>query len=90
MRTVSQSTASKDLESLVEEVWKSREPVVIELENGHSAVVISKDSFEGAFATDMDETEYLLSNPENARILLKSIDDIKRGRNLQERHLIEE
>jgi len=90
MKTVSESTASKDLGSLVEEVWKSRVPVVIELENGHSAVVISKDEYDEGFGNGMDETEYLLSNPENARMLLAAIDDIDNGRNLKERQLIEE
>ena len=90
MKTISESVASKDLGSLVEEVWESRVPVIIERENGHSAVVISKDEYDEGYDIGMDETEYLLSSPANARILLKSIDDIKHGRNMQERELIEE
>lgn len=33
---------------------------------------------------EVDETEYLLSNPENANRLLKSIDNIKKGGKLVE------
>ncbi len=90
MKTISEITASKDLGSLVEEVWKSRVPVVIELKNGHSAVVISKDDYDEGFDHGMDETEFLLSSPENAKMLLAAIDDINHGRNLKERQLIEE
>jgi antitoxin YefM len=90
MKTISERTASKDLGSLVEEVWESRVPVVIELENGHSAVVISRDEYDEGFDNGMDETEYLLSSPENARFLLAAVEDVKNGRNLRERELIEE
>jgi antitoxin YefM len=93
MKSVSESTASKDLGSLVEEVWESRVPVVIHRDNGHSAVVISIDDFDGMAASnreELDETEYLLSNPENARRLLAAVEDVKNGRNLRERQLIDE
>ena len=90
MKTISVSAASKDLGSLVEEVWESRIPVIIEREDGHSAVVISKAEFDERLDNGMDETEYLLSNPENAKSLLAAIDDIEHGRNMRERQLIEE
>jgi|GEM_PF-3227635 len=93
MNNVSESTASKDLGSLVEEVWESRVPVAIHRDNGHSAVVISIDDFGGMAASkreELDETESLLSNPENARRLLAAVEDVKNGRNLRERHLIDE
>ena len=93
MKTISESTASKDLGSLVEEVWASHVPVVIHRENGHSAVVISMDDFDkmtGSRLRDQDETEYLLGNPENSKRLLASVEDIKNGVNLREHQLVED
>ncbi|WAC09505.1 hypothetical protein [Dyadobacter pollutisoli] len=37
----------------------------------------------------MDTTEYLMSSPENRDRLLKAIDDVKNGRNIIYRDLIE-
>ncbi len=105
MKTISETAASKDLASLVEEVWESRVPVAIHRENGHSVVVIPQEDYEPKpkFVYDpaihdlrkgkpegMDETEYLLADPENARVLLQAVADCKAGINMQERELIEE
>jgi antitoxin YefM len=84
MKTMTVKAAQEDLGSIVEAVSKHGEPVVIHRENGHSAVVISLEDFK-----DMDETEYLLSSPENARRLLAAIEDHKKGVNLRERELID-
>ncbi len=84
MKTISEKAAQQDLGSIVESVWEHREPVVIHRENGHSAVVISLEDFK-----EMDETEYLLSSPENARRLLAAIGDHKNGINLTERELVD-
>ena len=84
MKTITEKAAQQDLGSLVEAVWQDGEPVIIHRENGHSAVVISLDDFK-----DMDETEYLLSSPENARRLLAAIDDHKKGIHMTERELVD-
>jgi antitoxin YefM len=84
MKTITVKAAQEDLGSIVEAVCKHREPIVIHRENGHSAVVIALEDF-----TSMDETEYLLSSPENAERLLTSIEDHKKGINLTERELID-
>ena len=84
MKTISEKAAQQDLGSIVESVWEHREPVIIHRENGHSAVVISLEKYK-----EMDETEYLMSSPENARRLLASIEDCRNGVNMTERELIE-
>ncbi len=84
MKTISEKAAQQDLGSLVEAVWEHREPVIIHRENGHSAVVISLEDFK-----EMDETEYLLSSPENAKRLLAAIEDHKKGINMTERELVD-
>ena len=84
MKTISEKAAQQDLGSIVEAVWEHREPVIIHRENGHSAVVISLEDFK-----DMDETEYLLSSPENARQLLAAVSDCRNGVNLTERELVD-
>ena len=84
MKTISEKAAQQDLGSIVESVWEHREPVIIHRENGHSAVVISLEDFK-----ELDETEYLLSSPENARRLLAAIEDHKKGINMTERELVD-
>ena len=84
MKTISEKAAQQDLGSIVESVWEHREPVIIHRENGHSAVVISLEDFK-----EMDETEYLLSSPENAKRLLAAIEDHKKGINMTERELVD-
>ena len=84
MKNITETEARKDLGSLVEAVWEHREPVIIRRENGHSAVIISLEEYK-----EMDETDYLMSSPENARRLLASIEDCRNGVNLTERELID-
>ncbi len=84
MKTITEKAAQQDLGSIVEAVWERREPVIIRRENGHSAVVISLEVFEG-----MDETDYLMSTEANAKQLLASIEDCRNGVNVFERELID-
>ncbi len=84
MKMVTETAARQDLGSLVEGVWENHVPVIIRRENGNSAVVISLDDFK-----DLDETAYLMSSPENAKMLLAAIEDCRNGINMTERDLIE-
>ena len=84
MKTITESAAQRDLGSLVEQVWENHVPIVIERENGHSAVVISLEDYQG-----LDETAYLLSSPENAKRLLSAIGDHKNGVHMMERQLVD-
>jgi antitoxin YefM len=84
MKLVTESAALQDLGTLVEQVWENHVPVIIQRENGHSAVVISLEEYQ-----EIDETAYLLSSPENARRLLAAIEDHKKGINMTERELID-
>jgi antitoxin YefM len=84
MKTVTESAAQRDLGSLVEQVWENHVPIIIERENGHSAVVISLEDYQG-----LDETAYLLSSPENAKRLLSAISDHKNGVCMMERQLVD-
>jgi len=84
MKTITESAAQRDLGSLVEQVWENHIPVIIQRENGHSAVVISLEDYK-----EIDETAYLLGNPENAKRLLASAADHKNRSNLTERNLVD-
>lgn len=84
MKTITEKVAQQNLGSIVESVWEHRDPVIIHRENGHSAVVISLEDFK-----DIDETEYLLSSPENARHLFAAVSDCKNGINLAQRELLD-
>jgi antitoxin YefM len=84
MKTITESAAQRDLGSLVEQVWENHIPVIIQRENGHSAVVISLEDYK-----EIDETAYLLGNSENAKRLLASVADYKNRSNLTERDLVD-
>lgn len=84
MKIVTESAAQRDLGSLVEQVWVDHLPVIIQRDNGHSAVVISLEEYQ-----EIDETAYLLSSPANAKRLLAAIDSHKKGIHMTERELID-
>lgn len=83
MDIVNYSEARDNLKSLLDKVVADREPAVIFRRRGESVVVMAKSDYDS-----MVETNYLLSNPANARRLRESIARMDAGRG-EEHDLIE-
>lgn len=75
MDTVMFSKARAEFASLLDKVNDDAAPVEIVRRDKPSAVLMSKEEYEG-----MMETLYLLSSPANAARLRKSMADIEAGR----------
>ena len=84
MKVVTEQEARAQLSELAESTWDNHDIVVIAREGGRSAVLLSLEDYES-----LNETAYLLRSPANAERLLKSVEDVKLGINMQEHELIE-
>lgn len=73
----------QNLATHLDAVVDSRAPLTVTRKNGRSVVVISEEEWRG-----MEETLYLMSNPNNAKHLLDSIAELDAGKGV-ERELIE-
>jgi antitoxin YefM len=83
MHVTTIKNAKKNLEQLVYQVDADAEPVMIFLDEGHKAILLSEREF-----TAWQETEYLLSNPANAAHLEKSLEQARTGQ-IAERELLD-
>ena len=71
------------LKGYLDQVFESRTPLHITRTKGENFVVLSEADYEGIM-----ETFYLLKSPENARRLLRAVDQYNRGDG-QEQNLLE-
>lgn len=83
MKVLSSDEAQTDLEAVMERVANDHAPVLVTRQGGESVVMISLADWR-----HMDETDYLLSNPVNAKRLMDSIAELDAGRGIV-RDLIE-
>lgn len=74
MNALSYTALRANLAATMKRVCADHEPVIITKKKDPSVVMISLDDYEA-----MEETAYLLQNPENARRLLRSIEAAKKG-----------
>ncbi|WP_423148999.1 type II toxin-antitoxin system Phd/YefM family antitoxin [Rubrolithibacter danxiaensis] len=72
------------MKSFLDRVLENHTPLFVTRPNSEDVVVISKSDYES-----MQETFYLLKNPQNAIRLLRGIEEYEKGAG-QERKLIEE
>lgn len=83
MQVVSLTEARNNLKSVFDSVYIDHEEVVIHRKGRENVVMISMDEY-----NSMKETSYLLSNPNNAKHLRDSIEQLKSGK-VVERNIIE-
>jgi antitoxin YefM len=84
MEITTYTSFRKQLKSYLDKVKISHAPLFVTRANGDDVVVLSKSDYES-----MEETFYLLKNPNNAARLLKGIEEYEKGLGT-ERSLIEE
>ena len=83
MKIASISKFRKDIKHYVDEIDQDQEPLIVTRSDNVSVVVIPLNTF-----NSYSETEYLLRSPANARHLLKSMENARKG-NVEAHELIE-
>jgi antitoxin YefM len=84
MQITTYTSFRQQLKSYLDKVRNNHTPLYVTSANGEDIVVLSKSDYES-----MEETFYLLKNPNNAARLLKGIEDYEKGSG-KERNLVEE
>ncbi len=74
MTTMTYSAARAGLAKAMKKACRDHEPIIITRQKKESVVMLSLDDFNA-----LEETAYLLRTPKNARRLLESIAELKRG-----------
>ena len=74
MDTITYTRARANLAQTIDSVCDNHEAVIITKKNNRSVVMLSLEDFQA-----MEETSYLLRNPNNARRLLDSINELDDG-----------
>lgn len=75
MKVVAFKQARDHLDEMMDAVCDDHAPIIITGKNGRTVVMISTEDYEA-----MDETEFLLRSPKNARRLRESLAELKAGR----------
>jgi antitoxin YefM len=75
MDAVSYSDLRQNLKSYMDKVYNDHDPLIITRKNNENLVLVSVDEY-----NSLIETNYLLSNEENAAHIKKSIDQYKSGK----------
>ncbi|MFG6666255.1 type II toxin-antitoxin system Phd/YefM family antitoxin [Halomonas sp. HNIBRBA4712] len=83
MKAISDTHASKELLSIMEQVCEDHSPVIITRGKAPSVVMLSLEDFEA-----LQETSYLLRSPNNARRLMNAMAELEQGGG-QEKELLE-
>lgn len=83
MNAISYSAARANLAQLMDEVYDDHAPIIVTRKNNKSVVLLSLEDY-----VALEETAYLLRNPNNAQRLLQSISQLEQGKGV-ERELVE-
>jgi antitoxin YefM len=85
MNIMTYTSARNNLRALIDEVVNtSTETIITSKEEGKDVVIMSLDDYNG-----WTTTNYLLSNPKNAKRILDAVNDVKAGKVIK-RDLIDE
>ena len=75
MHVISYTDARNTLKAVIDQVIDDQAPTLIHRREGGNAVLMSEQAY-----SSMQETLYLLSNPANARALMRSVAQAKEGK----------
>ncbi len=82
MSAITYTEARANLANTIKRVCQDHNPIIITRKRENSVVMMSLEDYES-----LTETSYLLRSPKNARRLLNSIKELKKGRG-RERSLL--
>ena len=75
MNAITTQEAAKDLDALVRSVIQNIEPTIVIAQDGSKVVVLSIEEYNA-----LNETDYLLSNPQNAAKLHRALEQVQSGK----------
>ncbi len=79
MEAISYTSARENLALTMEKVCNDHTPVIITRKNNASVVMMSLEDYEA-----LNETDYLLRSPRNAKRLLNSIEELDSGKGTEQ------
>lgn len=74
MLSINYTELRKSLKKNLDLTSDNHETLIVHRPNGKSVVVLSLEDY-----NSITETDYLLSSPKNAEMLMKSIEEVKKG-----------
>lgn len=84
MQAITYSEARNNLASMLDRAVDDHEPIIITRKHGRNAVLMSLEDFNAWM-----ETEHLLKSPTNAKRLLQSLENVRKGKGMVNKELIE-
>src|SRR5436190_22092063 len=80
MKSITYTVARQNLGSMISSVCEDNAPVVITRNRDQAVVMLSLSEYES-----LEETAHLLRSPENAKRLLRSIEQLERGKGVRKK-----
>jgi antitoxin YefM len=80
VKSISYTAARENLAATINHVCEDNAPVMITRNRDQSVVMLSLAEYES-----LEETAHLLRSPENAKRLLRSIDQLERGKGVRKK-----
>jgi len=77
MKAISYTEARQKLKNVMDSVCRDHTPVVVTRKRGKNIILLSQEDYDSLM-----ETDYLMSSPANAKHLMKSIGEAKRGKTI--------
>lgn len=84
MQAVTYSEARNNLAAMLDKAVDDHEQIIITRKSGKNAVLMSLEDFNA-----WQETDYLLSSPVNAKRLLQSLENVRKGKGLVHKDLVD-
>lgn len=80
MKSITYTAARENLASTINRVCEDRAPVVITRNRDQAVVMLALEEYES-----LEEAAHLLRSPENAKRLLRSIEQLERGKGMRKK-----
>jgi antitoxin YefM len=80
MKSITYTAARENLASTINRVCEDNAPVVITRNRDQAVVILSLSEYQS-----LEETAHLLRSPANARRLLRSIEQLERGKGVRKK-----